>query len=377
MVGAGGNALISKTMGEQNYQKANQLFSLFVYLSAAGGAVLAAAGIILIRPIAILLGADAALLENSVIYGRILLLSLPALILQYEFQTFFVTAGRPKLGLYVTVIAGLANMLLDALFIAVFKWGIAGAAIATAISAAAGGFIPLLYFGNTNTSLLHLSRAKFNGKALLIACANGSSELMSSVSESLIAVLYNFQLIRYAGEDGVAAYGILMYVNMIFSSAFFGYASGSAPVIGYHYGAQNHQELKSLLKKSLMVIGCFSISMFVLSEFLADPLSGVFASYDQQLLDMTVRGFRIYSFSFLLTGLALFSSSFFTALNNGLISAIISFLRTLLFETATVIIFPLFWRLDGIWFSIVAAELMSALVSVLCLIALRKRYGYW
>lgn len=376
MVGAGGSALISKTMGERSYQKANQLFSMFVYLSAAGGAVMAVLGIAFIRPIAMTLGADADLLENSVLYSRIILLSLPAFILQFEFQTFFVTAEKPKLGLYVTAIAGLTNLALDALFIVVFHWGIAGAAAATMLSQTAGGVIPLFYFGRENSSPLRLSKMKFDGRALLKACANGSSELMSSVSRSLVAILYNFQLIKYAGEDGIAAYGILMYVNMIFAAAFFGYASGTAPVAGFHYGAQNHQELRSLRKKSFVVIGCFSAGMFSLAQLLASPLSNIFAGYDPQLLAMTIHGFRIYSFSFLLSGIAVFVSSFFTALNNGLVSAVISFLRALLFETAAVLIFPIFWKLDGIWFSIIAAELLSAAVSLLLLSALKGKYRY-
>lgn len=282
----------------------------------------------------------------------------------------------PLAGLAVTVAAGVANMVLDALFVGVLRWGLVGAAAATAISQSVGGIIPLIYFGRPNTSLLRLTRTKFDGRALLKACANGSSELMSNISMSVVGMLYNIQLMKYAGEDGVAAYGVLMYVNMIFLAAFIGYSVGVAPVIGYHYGAGNHGELKGLLKKSLVLIGIFSVGMVVLAEGLARPLALIFVGYDPELLDMTLRGFLVYSFSFLFAGLAIYGSSFFTALGNGLVSALISFLRTMVFQVAAVLIFPLIWGLDGIWFSIVAAELVAALVTVAFLAGKRKKYYY-
>ncbi len=376
MFGTGGSALIGMTFGMGDSKRAKQLFSMLVYLSAACGAVIALLGILFIRPIAALLGAEGAMLEDCVLYGRIILIALPAFLLQYEFQSFFVTAQKPQLGLAVTVAAGITNMVLDALFVAVLQWGLVGAAAATAFSQAVGGVIPLLYFARPNTSLLALTRTKFDGAALAKTCANGSSELMSNISMSLVGMLYNIQLIRYAGEDGVAAYGVLMYVNMIFLAAFIGYSVGTAPVISYHYGAGNHVELKNLLRKSLILIGCFSVAMLALGEGLARPLSLIFVSYDPELLALTLRGFMIYSFSFLFAGIAIYGSSFFTALNNGLVSALISFLRTLVFQAAAVLLFPLFWGIDGIWFSIVAAELMAAAVTALFLIGMRKKYHY-
>lgn len=316
------------------------------------------------------------MLDNCVVYGRVILAALPALILQYEFQSFFITAEKPKLGLAFTVAAGTANMALDALFVGLFKWGLVGAAGATAVSQCIGGIIPLFYFGRPNSSLLRLTRTRFDGMALVKACTNGSSELMSNISMSVVGMLYNGQLMKYAGEDGVAAYGVLMYVNMIFLAAFIGYSVGAAPVIGYHYGAGNHEELKGLLKKSLVLIVIFSVGMLVLAESLARPLALIFVGYDQELLDMTLRGFLVYSFSFLFAGLAIYGSSFFTALGNGLVSALISFLRTLVFQVAAVLIFPLIWGLDGIWFSIVAAELVAAVVTALFLLGKRKKYHY-
>lgn len=376
MFGTGGSALIAKTMGEGDHEKAKRLFSLIIYVSAACGIVIAALGFVFIRPIAALLGAKDTMLDDCVTYGRIILLALPAYILQYEFQSFFVTAEKPQLGLIVTVAAGITNIALDALLVAVFPLGLSGAAAATALSQCVGGIVPLIYFSRPNSGRLRLGRAKYDGKALLKTCTNGSSELMSNISMSVVSMLYNVQLMKYAGEDGVAAYGVLMYVNMIFLAAFIGYSVGTAPVIGYHCGAGNHEELKSLLKKSLTLIGIVSVVMLIAAELLAKPLAMVFVGYDEGLLVLTLRGFVIYSFSFLFAGIAVFGSSFFTALNNGLVSALISFLRTLVFQAAAVLIFPLIWEIDGIWISIVAAELMAAVVTSLFLLGKRKKYHY-
>lgn len=375
MFGTGGGALIAKTIGEGNKEKARRLFSLFVYVSAACGVILAVSGILLIRPIAGILGADGQMLEDCVTYGRIILYALPAYILQYEFQCLFATAEKPQLGLYVTVAAGLTNMALDALFVAVFHWGLQGAAAATALSQCVGGIIPVIYFFRPHAGVLRLTKTRFDGKAILKACTNGSSELLSTISMSVVGMLYNVQLLKYAAEDGVAAYGVLMYVNMIFQAVFIGYSVGTAPVIGYNYGAGNHNELKGLLKKSLIIISTTAVFMLVSSELLAKPLSLIFVGYDQGLLEITLHAFRIYSFVFLFAGFTIFSSSFFTALNNGIVSAAISFVRTLIFQIAAVIILPLIWGLNGIWLSTVTAEIMSIFVSVFFLVVERKKYN--
>lgn len=376
MFGTGGSALIAKTLGEGDRERAQRLFSLFVYVTIISGVVIAILGIVALRPIAMLLGAEGEMLTYCVTYGRIILAALPFFMLQMEFQSFFVTAEKPQLGLAVTVASGVTNMVLDALFMAVFSWGVVGAAAATAISQVVGGLIPILYFCRPNKSLLRLTKTSFDSRALLRACTNGSSELMSNISMSLVGMLYNVQLMKFAGEDGVAAYGVLMYVNMIFLAMFIGYSVGTAPVIGYHYGAQNNGELKSLLRKSLVIIGIFSVAMLGMGLVLARPLSALYVDYDAALFELTLHGFRIFSFSFLFAGLAIYGSSFFTALNNGPVSAMISFLRTLVFQIAAVMIFPLIWDLDGIWFSIVAAELMAALVTFAFMIGMRKKYHY-
>lgn len=376
MFGCGGTALIAKTLGEGDREKANRLFSLFVYISAACGVVIAVLGIAFIRPIAALLGAEGELLDNCVLYGRIILSVLPAYMLQLEFQTFFVAAEKPQLGLASTVAAGLTNIVLDATLVGVFRFGLAGAAAATAISQLIGGIIPIVYFSRDNTSLLRLTKTSFDRRALIKACANGSSELLSNISMSVVGMLYNIQLMKYAGENGVAAYGVMMYINFVFISAFIGFSVGSAPVISYHYGASNYKELKGLLKKSLVVIGAFSLAMLALSLLLALPLSRLFVGYDRELLELTHSGFLIFSFSFLFAGMAIFGSSFFTALNDGLISAFISFMRTMVFQIAAVLILPLFFGIDGIWYSVVVAELMATVVCSVLLVAKKSKYKY-
>lgn len=376
MFGTGGSAIVAKTLGENNEEKANRLFSFFVYISVALGAVIAVLAFIFIRPIAAALHAEGELLENCVLYGRIFILGLPMYVLQMEFQSFFVTAGKPGLGFLSTVAGGLTNMIFDALFIVVFKWGLAGAAAATVMGQCVGGIIPLAYFFRPNTSLLRLGKTNFDGAALLKATTNGSSELMSNISMSLVSMLYNVQLIKYAGEDGVSAYGVLMYVNLVFLAIFIGYSIGTAPVIGYHYGAKNPAEIGSILKKSFVIIGISSLAMLGFSEVMAGPLSRIFVGYDPALYEMTVHGFRIFSFQFLFAGVSIFASSFFTALSNGGVSAMISFLRTLVFQTAAILILPLIWKLDGIWISIVAAELVSFVVSLIYIAAKREKYGY-
>lgn len=376
MFGAGGSALVAKTMGEGNAEKAKSLFSLFVYLCTALGIFFAVVGFFLLEPFMAWLGAEGEMLELAVSYGNILLITLPFWNLQFLFQIFFVTAEKPNLGLYVTLIAGFANMLLDAVLVAAFDFGLTGAAVATAISQLLGGCIPVVYFLCRNSSTLRLCRARFDKKAVVKAITNGSSELINGVSGSLVGLLYNTQLLKYAGEDGVAAYSIMMYVSFIFIGIFFGYSNGSSPIVGYHYGAKNYSELKNLRRKGVRLNIWGAIGMFVLAQLAAVPLAKIFAGYDESLYQMTIKGFRIFSASFLFTGVAVFGSSFFTALNNGLVSAILSSLRTIVFQVACVLFFPVLWGVDGIWISVVVAECMAVIMTVLFLVALRKKYNY-
>lgn len=376
MFGAGGSALIAKTLGEGQKQKAQGLFSMLVLITGGLGLLFSILGIVFIEPIARLLGAEGQMLSDSVVYGRILLLSLPFLIYQFEFQFFFITAEKPKLGLISTVAAGITNMVLDALFTAVFPFGLIGAAAATSISQFVGGVIPLIYFSRENTSLLRFCKPRMKMRSFLKVCTNGSSELMSNISMSVVNMLYNIQLLEYAGENGVAAYGTIMYVNLFFLAIFIGYSTGVSPVISFHFGAKNTNELKNLFGKSLKIIGASSVFMLIFSILLSKPLSMIFVGYDKELLNLTVRAFYIYSFSFLFAGISILGSAFFTALNDGLTSALISFLRTLLFQIAAVLLFPIIWGIDGIWLSIVAAEVMSVIVTAVFLIVKRKKYNY-
>lgn len=378
MFGTGGSAIVAKTFGEGDREKGNEYFSLFVYVTAALGVLFAVLGIVFIRPIASLLGAEGDMLENAVLYARIVLIALPFNVLQLLFQSFCVAAEKPKMGLTVTVMSGFTNMVLDAVLVSMLpqEYKLAGAAAATAFSQVVGGTVPLLYFGRKNNSILRLGKSRFDGKAIFKACTNGSSEFMSNISMSLVGMLYNIQLLKYAGEDGVAAYGVMMYVSMIFASAFIGYSIGTAPVVGYHDGAKNYTELKGLLRKSLIMIGAFGVAMVISAELLATPLAGIFVSYDAELMKLTVSGFRVFALSFFFMGYAIYSSGFFTALNDGITSAIISFLRTLVFQIAAVVLLPMLWGIDGVWISIVVAEIMAVVFSVIFLVAKRERYHY-
>ena len=376
MFGTGGSALISKTMGEGDKNKANQLFSLFIYVTIICGIIISALGMVFIHPIAAALGAQGEMLKNCVTYGRIILIAMPFFMLQFEFQSYFATSGKPQLGLFVTLAAGLTNIILDALFTAVLHWGLVGAAAATAFTQAIGGIIPLIYFCRPNSSLLRLTRTKFDKKSLIKACTNGSSELMTNISMSIVNMLYNIQLMKYAGEDGVAAYGVLMYVNLVFLALFIGYSIGTAPITGYNYGAKNHAELKNILKKSSVIIGIFAVCMLILAKVLSRPLAEIFVGYDKSLFNLTLRGFKIFSFAFLFSGVSIYGSSFFTALNNGLISALISFLRTLVLQISAVLILPLILGIDGIWISIVVAEFMSMLITVTFIFKMKNKYHY-
>ena len=376
--GTGGSALVAKAFGEGDREKGNRYFSLFVYVCLVLGAIFAVVGILFVPYAATALGATGAMRDDAVLYARIILASLPMNVLQYLFQSFMVTAEKPMLGLWITVSSGMTNMVLDAVLVTLLpqEYKLAGAAVATAMSQVVGGLVPLIYFSRKNSSILRLGKTKYDGRAIWKACTNGSSEFMSNISVSLVGMLYNLQLIKYAGEDGVAAYGVMMYVSMIFAAVFIGYSIGTAPVIGFHDGAQNHDELHGLLRKSLIMIGLFGIGMIAAAELLAVPLSRIFVGYDPELMALTVSGFRIFGLSFGFMGFAIFFSSFFTALNDGITSAIISFLRTLVFQCAAVIILPLLWGIYGVWISIVVAEFMAVVLGAIFLIAKRKIYHY-
>ena len=377
MIGTGGSALVAKTLGENKKEDANRYFTMLITLVVILGVLLTIIGLIVLRPLSSALGASGQMLEDCVTYGRTLMIFNTAFMLQSVFQSLFITAEKPRLGLIMTVAAGLTNMVLDALFIAVFKWGLVGAALASGLSQCIGGILPLIYFlSSKNDTPLKFVKTKMEGKVLLKACANGASELMTTVSSSLVSMLYNFQLMRLAGQNGIAAYGAVMYVEFAFIAVFIGYSIGTAPIVSYHYGSENHNEVKNMLQKSFKIMSVLGITMMVLAQILASPLAKVFVGYDKQLFDMTVHGFRLFSFYFILAGINIYASSFFTALNNGMISAIISFSRTLGFETLAVIILPIFLQLDGVWLAITVAEICAFVISISFLIAKKEKYHY-
>lgn len=376
MMGTGGSAIVAKTLGEGDKERADRYFSMMVYVTLAGGVALTVLGLVFLRPIVTALGAEGEMIGQCLIYGRISLASLTFFMVQNVFQSFFVAAEKPHMGLGVMVAAGVTNMVLDYLFIVVLGWGIAGAAAATAAGETVGGIVPLIYFSRKNTSLLRLTKTRVKGKILLKACTNGSSELMTNLSMSLVNMLYNIQLMKLAGEDGVAAYGVIMYVNFIFLATFIGYSIGSAPIVGYHFGARNHNELKNLFRKSMRLIGGWGVLLMLLAFVLSGPLAQFFVGYDTELLAMTSHGLRLYALAFLVSGFNIYGSAFFTALNNGLVSAVISFLRTLVFQMAAVLILPMLLGLNGIWLAVLVAELLALGVTLQFFIRKKKVYHY-
>lgn len=376
MMGTGGSALVAKTLGEGDKEKANDYFSMIVTSTIIGGIILSIIGEIFTPQLARMIGADETMINDSVTYGRVLFALLTAFMLQNVFQSFLVTAEKPNLGLLVTVLAGLTNMVFDYLMVGVFRWEVMGAGIATAMSQIVGGIVPLIYFMRKNNSLLRIKKFKFDGMALLKVCANGSSELMTNLSISIVNMLYNFQLMKLAGKNGVAAYGTIMYVNFVFIAIFLGYSIGTAPIVGYHHGAGNTDELKNLFGKSLKLIGIFGVCLTVLAMFLSGTLSKIFVGYDEELFEMTSNAFRIYAISFLVCGFNIYASSFFTALNNGIISAVISFMRTLVFQILAVLILPILFGLNGIWLSITVAEVLSLIVTITFLVKNKEKYRY-
>lgn len=377
MVGTGGSALVAKCLGEKDDEKARRVFSMMIYLTLILGVTLSVLGIIFAEPMARFLGADESMLGNCVTYARTCLIFNTMFMLQNVFQSFLVTAEKPKLGLAVIVAAGCTNMVLDALFIAVFRWEVIGAALATGLSQTVGGLLPLLFFlRKDNGSKLRIVKTGMEIRPIVQACANGASELMTNISSSIVSMLYNHQLIKLAGENGVSAYGVLMYVSFIFAAIYIGYSIGTAPIVGYNFGAQNHPEMKNILKKSVRLMLGTGVVMLGLAQLLAAPLAHVFVGYDQELFNMTVHAFRLFSFMFLFSGFNIFTSSFFTALNNGAISAAVSFMRTLVFQMAAVLILPVFFKLDGVWISVAFAEICAFVISIIFLVAKRKKYQY-
>lgn len=376
MIGTGGSAIVAKTLGEGKKQKANEYFTMLICLTVILGIIVTVLGLLFLRPIILLLGAKGILIEYCVTYGRIILIFMTAFMLQTTFQSFFIVAEKPALSLKISVAAGLTNMILDFVFIVIFQWGLVGAALATMLGEVVGGVVPLFYFSRKNNSLLRFAKFQWNISIIWKTCTNGSSEMMTNLSASLVNILYNYQLMKLAGENGISAYGVIMYVNFIFTALFIGYSIGSAPIIGYHYGAANHNELKNLFQKSLKLTTIFSVLLTILAEVLSMPLASIFVGYDKELLALTYNGFRIYAVSFMIAGFNIFSSGFFTALNNGVISAVISFARTLIFQLGSVLILPFFIGLNGIWAAIIVAELLALFVSLYFFATKRKIYHY-
>lgn len=376
MIGTGGSAIISKTLGEGNIEKANERFSMLIYLEIILGVIFTIMALLIIEPVAKLLGATEEMMSDCLTYGKILLIGMTAFILQNSFQSFMVVAEKPNLGLIISVIAGVVNIIFDYLLISVLKLGVSGAAIATIISQFVGATIPMLYFTKQNSTILKLGKTKFELITIIKTCTNGSSEMVTNLSMSLVNILFNMQLMKFSGANGVSAYGIIMYIGFLFVGTYVGYSVGSAPIISYHYGARNKEELKSLLNKSVKILGIVSIIMTFFAEILAKPLASIFVSYDKKLLELTINAIRLYSLSYIISWFNIYASSFFTALNDGLVSALISFIRTLLFQVITILVLPAICGINGIWLSVVVAEIFSIIFSIICFIKNKNKYQY-
>lgn len=376
MIGTGGSALVAKLLGRGRTETANSVFSLLIYALIAFGIVLAVLGLIFLSDIVKFFGATGEMFTDSLAYGHVVLLGLPLLMLQYAFQSFLVTAEHPKIGFVVIIFAGLTNIVLDALFIVGFDWGLRGAALATVIGEAVGGLVPLGIFIFNKTWNLKIGRCHLNSIALLHTMTNGSSEFMTNVSLSVVAMFYNWQLLRFIGERGVAIYGVIMYVAAIFLASLFGFAVGSSPLVSYNFGASNRAELKNLFRKSLVIVGTMNIILTAVAVVFATPLCEIFLRHDQALLSEMAKALSIYAVSFLFAGFNVLASAFFTALNNGLVSALLSFCRTLVFELLCVLAIPAIFGAENIWFSIVVAEILALILSVFLLYKFRNRYGY-
>lgn len=376
MIGTGGSALVSKTLGEGDTGRADEIFTMLVHIALIIGAVLTVGLFIFMKPLIIALGAEGEMIPKAVMYGRIVVLAMPEFIMQMMFQSFYMTAERPELGTRMSIISGCINIALDALFVVGFGWGLTGAAVATALALAVGGIYPLWFFSSkkNNTHLQFVCFSRIDWKAITRTCTNGMSEYVGNIALNIVSIGYNLQLMKYIGENGVSAYGIIMYVGFIFAAVYIGYNLCVSQVIAYNFGAGNRAELRSLLKKSLLLIGIGGVIMTALAEGSAPLLAKIFVGYDAELCSLTVRALRIYMLSFLICGFNMFCSAWFTALNNGLVSAAAAFARTLIFELGAVLIVPGIIGIDGIWLAVSIAEVLAVLMSAILILAYRKRY---
>lgn len=377
MFGTGGSAFVSMLMGQGKDEKANRVFSMLTYVLIIVGISVSIIGFIFVKPIAVMLGASPEMLPLCIKYTRISMISLTCFMLQNFFQSFLVTAEKPKLGLLVMVLAGINNIVFDAIFVGFLGFGVEGAAVATVMSECIAGLVPILYFtSKKNTSRLRLGKASFDWKDLAKICGNGLSEFVTNISLSLVNIVYNIQLMKFIGSDGVAAYGVIMYVSAIFMSVFMGYSVGVAPVIGYKHGSEDKLALKSLFKRSVSIMIILGGILLVLAQLFAPIIANVFVGYNTGIKELTVYAFRIFSIAYVILGINMFGSAFFTALNNGGVSALLSLVRTLVFQLIFVLVLPILFGVNGIWFSVVASESVALIMTVIFFGKYKKVYGY-
>lgn len=375
MLAAGSNAIMGKKMGEGKVYEANSFMSLTVIVNVAAIIVFTAIFLMWDEKIYMMLGSDEELLPYCMEYGRIIVLGGPVWVMQVLFQSYLVTADKPHMGLWLSVAAGVTNIVLDVIFVGAFRMGMAGAAMASVAGMMIGGLVPLTVFFNKK-SLIHFEKPVWEGREFLKALGNGSSEMVSNLASAVTTTLFNLQMMALIGEKGVAAISAILYLQFIFLAVFFGFVSGISPVVSYNYGAGNKTNIHRTFKISMKIVIIFSLSMFALAEVFTGGLVLVFASKDAVLSELMISGFRIIAVSILFSGLNIFASGFFTALNNGRVSALISILRTFVLEAGALILLPEFMGIDGVWWSLPAAEILSAVIAVVMIVKYRKTYGY-
>lgn len=376
MLATGGSAIIAKRMGEGKPEQARQNFSYLILAGVLIAVGMAALALVFLKPLLHLLGARGALFELCYAYALPLVFFIPSGILQMLFQTLLVTAGRPMLGLTVTVLGGVANIVLDYLFIVPLQMGIAGAAIATGIGFSIPAVFGLLYFALRRSGPLCFVRPKGGGKMLLRCCANGSSEMVTNMSTAVTTFLFNLLMMRYAGEDGVASITIVLYTQYLMTAVYMGYATGTAPVFSFHHGSRNGEQLRRLFRISMGFIALCSVATFALALVFAKQVVVIFTPAGSPVFEMALYGFRLFSGSFLFAGVGIFASAMFTAFSDGKVSAAISFLRTFAFIVLALLLLPLAMGLDGVWLAVPLAEVLGFGVSLFFLYRKKKRYCY-
>ena len=376
MIGAGGSAVIAKAIASDRQKDANEYFSFLVLISVLGSILLAGIGEIFLEPCAKLLGANDEMLPFCMTYGRILIAAVPLYVLQNVFQSFLTVAEHPKIGLAINLVSAFLNMALNFVFIRITNEVVTAVALATVVSQFVGGITPFVFFVRSKSTTLRFGRPHMPMSLLGPVFANGVSEFVSEIFHPLASVMYNYKLMELTGLNGVAAYGVLMNVGFLFGSVFLGFAVGSAPLFTYKYEREDHDELHSLFIKSTISVVLMGFLLYGVACMIEGPFAAEFFGGDELLITMTEEAFALHSLSYMVMGLAVFASAFFTAIHDSRVSFLISFLRTLLFEVLAILLLPMLFDLNGVWAASLTSEVLTLLVTVGLLISKKEKYQY-